>query len=329
MSPPQSPHTTGAADAPRTARGSAAWRRLRAVLPWLLGLAILAWLFRRVPLDAVVAALAGGPWLGLTAYVAAELAALLLVDAWATEVTLRACGGSPPFRQVLAMRGATYLLNLLHFAAGQGAFGWYLARSGRGGWSAGGALLLLFVTQGLALVLVLTLGLLLAPAWLASRALPIAGLALAGISAYLLVVATAPRWAGRVPLLRPLLAAGIRGHLIGVAARLPHMAILVLLNWGVYRVWGMPVPLRFGVAVWPLLMLVSALPITPAGLGTVQALQISLFAPWAGGGDLVTRQAAVLALTVAQYALALLLQAAIGAWCLRALRGHSLSSSST
>ena len=327
MSSPPPPHATGAADAAVAAPRGGAWRRLRAILPWLLGLAILVWLFRRVPVDAVVAALAGGPWLGLTAYVAAELAVLLVVDAWATEVTLRACGGSPPFRQVLAMRGATYLLNLVHFAAGQGVFGWYLAKSGRGGWSAGGALLLLFVTQGLALVVVLAFGLLLAPAWLASRGLPLAGLALAGIAGYLVVVATAPRWAGRVPLLRPLLAAGLPGHLMGVAARLPHMVLLVLLNWGVYRVWGMPVPLRFGLAVWPLLMLVSALPITPAGLGTVQALQMSLFASWAPGGDLATRQAAVLALTVAQYALALLLQAAIGAWCLRTLRFDQLRTS--
>ena len=249
-----------------------------------------------------------------------ELALLLVVDAWATEVTLRLCGGSPPFRDVLAMRGATYLLNLVHFGAGQGAFGWYLARAGRGGWSAGGALLLMLATQGLALVLVVAAGLLLAPPWLARPALPVAALALAGIVVYLVVVAMRPAWAQRVALLRPLLVAGLRGHLVAGAARVPHMALLVLLNWGLYRVWGMPVPLRFGLAVWPILMLVSALPITPSGLGTVQAMQVSLFAEWAPGADLATRQAAVLALTIASYALALLIQALIGAYALRALR---------
>jgi len=294
--------------------------RMRALLPWLLGAAIVVWLLLRVPFGAVVAALAGGRWGALVAYVAFELAVLLLVDAWATVVTLRRCGGSPPFRDVLAMRGATYLLNLLHFGAGQGAFGWYLARAGRGGWGAGGALLLMLVTQGLALVLVTAAGLLLAPPWLARPALPVAALALAGIAAYLVVVALRPSWAQRVSLLRPLLVAGLRGHLVAAAARVPHMALLVLLNWGLYRVWGMLVPLRFGLAVWPILMLVSALPITPSGLGTVQALQVSLFAQWAPGPDLASRQAEVLALTLASYALALLLQAAIGAFSLRALR---------
>ncbi|HEV8242240.1 MAG TPA: lysylphosphatidylglycerol synthase domain-containing protein [Thermoanaerobaculia bacterium] len=295
-------------------------RRLRALLPWLLGAAILVWLLLRVPLAAVAAALAGGRWGALTAYVAFELALLLVIDSWATVVTLRQCGGSPPHRDVLAMRGATYLLNLVHFGAGQGAFGWYLARAGRGGWNAGGALLLMLATQGLALVLVVAAGLLLAPPWLARPALPIAALALAGIVAYLVVISMRPGWAQRVALLRPLLVAGLRGHLVAGAARVPHMAVLVLLNWGLYRVWGMPVPLRFGLAVWPILMLVSALPITPSGLGTVQAMQVSLFAEWAPGADLASRQAGVLALTIASYALALLIQAVIGAFSLRALR---------
>jgi uncharacterized membrane protein YbhN (UPF0104 family) len=289
-------------------------------LPWLLGAAIVVWLLVRVPFGAVLAALAHGRWGALVVYVAFELATLLVVDTWATVVTLRRCGGSPPFRAVLAMRGATYLWNLLHFGAGQGAFGWYLSRAGLGGWRAGAALMLMFLTQGLALLLVTTAGLLLAPPWLAGPALPLAALALAGILVYLVVVALRPRWVARISLLRPLLDAGLRGHLVATAVRVPHMALLVLLNWGLYRVWGMPVPLRFGLAVWPILMLVSALPITPSGLGTVQALQVSLFAEWAAGPDLATRQAAVLALTIASYALALAMQAVIGAISLRALR---------
>ncbi|HXT19616.1 MAG TPA: hypothetical protein VN923_02590, partial [Thermoanaerobaculia bacterium] len=96
-------------------RSRVIWRRLRSVLPWLLGIAILGWLLRRVPIDAVLAALAKGPWALLALYVLFELMVLLVVDAWATVVTLRRCGGSPPFRQVLAMRGATYFLNLVHF----------------------------------------------------------------------------------------------------------------------------------------------------------------------------------------------------------------------
>ncbi len=327
---PADPHAAeagpAAAAAAASTGGRATAKRLREWLPWLLGLAIVVWLLRRLPLHAVVGALAGGPWATLIAYVAGELLLVLVADAWATAVTLRQCGGSPPFPQVLAMRGATYLLNLVHFAAGQGAFGWYLARAGRSGWSAGGALMVIFVTQGLALLVTFAIGLLLAPMAIAQRALPLALLAFVGVVGYLGVLAWRPGKLARLLLLQPLFAAGLRGHLVALAARLPHMAVLVLLNWGLYRVWGMPVPLRVGLAAWPLLLAVSALPITPAGLGTVQALQVSFFASWAPAPDRAARQAAVLALTLAQYALALLLQAGIGALCLRVLARARLTS---
>jgi lysylphosphatidylglycerol synthase-like protein len=304
-------------------------RWLRDLLPWLLGLAIVAWLFQRVPVRSVAAALAGGPWVLLAVYVAFELAVLLPMDAWSTRVTLRQCGGSPPFRDVLAMRGATYILNLLHYAAGQGAFGWYLTRGGRTGWSAAGALLLLFVTQGLALVLVIALGMLVAPAWLWHIALPVAAIMLVGVVVYAAILARPPAWLRRMSLLQPLFAAGLRGHAVAVAARVPHMAILVLLNWGLYRVWGMPVPLRVGVALWPVLLTVSALPITPSGLGTVQALQLAWFSEWAAGGTRAAREASVLALTLASYALSLALQAVIGAVCVRYLRRSGVHEKAT
>src|SRR4030095_13853891 len=83
---------------------------------------------------------------------------------------------------------------------------------------------------------------------------------------------------------------------------------------------GMPVPLRIGVALWPVLLTVSALPITPSGLGTVQALQLAWFSAWASGSTRPAREAAVLALTLASYALSLAMQAVIGAVCVRYLR---------
>jgi hypothetical protein len=154
-------------------------------------------------------------------------------------------------------------------------------------------------------------------------AVPVAAILLAGIVVYAAVLARPPAWLRRMSLVQPLLAAGLRGHAVAVAARVPHMAILVLLNWGLYRVWGMPVPLRVGVALWPVLLTVSALPITPSGLGTVQALQLAWFSEWAAGATRDAREASVLALTLASYALSLTLQAVIGAVCVRYLRGSS------
>ena len=295
--------------------------RLRGLGPWLLAAAVLAWIFHRLPLHTVGAALARGPWPQLVAYVAVEIAIVLLCDVAAAAVAVRVSGGAVPFARLLRMRGATYLLSIVHPVAGQGSFGWFLAREGRGGWNAGGVVLLLLVTQALALGTGGAAGLLLAPPWLRAPALPVVALIGAGMLVYLAVVAARPRRLARVALLEPLFAAGVRGHLETIAARLPHVAALVLLQWGAFRVWGIAVPLLVALGLIPLVLFVGALPITPGGLGTVQALQATLFARYAMGATDQARQASVVALSLAHAALGIAAQLLIGAVCMRMLGG--------
>jgi hypothetical protein len=298
-------------------------RRLRAALPWLLAAGILALLFHRLPPDALVAALAGGPWPFLAGYVVLEIALVLLADSWAALVALRVSGGDLPYRRVVAMRGASYLFQTVHVLAGQGSFGWFLARAGRGGWGAGGVVILLLATQLLTLALVGVVGLAVAPRWLQAPALPVVALVLGGMALYLTTIALRPRWLARLPLvaplIQPLVGAGVRGHLTAVLARLPHVALLVVVQWGAFRIWGIAIPFAVAAGTMPLVLLVGALPITPSGLGTVQALQAALFAAWAPGASAGDRAAAVVALSLAHVALALLVQAATGLACLRAL----------
>ena len=78
-------------------------------------------------------------------------------------------------------------------------------------------------------------------------------------------------------------------------------------------------PLAQGLALLPLVLFVAALPITPAGLGTVQAAQIVLLSSFAPGATAAAREAAVLAFGLAFAALGLAFQAATGALCLALL----------
>jgi hypothetical protein len=306
--------------APRVARPRGAGARARTLLPWLLAAAVLGWLLHRLPLATLRAELARGPWLLLTAFVALTLVLVLMADSLAASVALRRTGSELPYGRVLVMRGAAYLVTALHPVAGQGTFGWLLARTGRGGWEAGGVLVLLLATQLLTLALVGALGLLAAPGWLREPALPMVAIVGAGFALYLLLIAVRPRWCVRLPLLRPLLAAGVGGHLVAIAARLPHVALLVVLPWMAFRLWGIAVPLPVGLAYMPLVLLVAALPITPSGLGTVQALQVALFAPWAAGATGDHREAVVLAFGLTYAGLSLLVQVVAGAVCARLLR---------
>jgi hypothetical protein len=326
--PPDGALSMDAAGPPPGGTGAVRWRQwLRAALPWLVGGGILAILLRRLPLDALIAALAAGPWPLLAAYVVAEIAIVLLADGWAASVALRCSGGSLSYWRVVSMRGATYLFQILHVLAGQGSFGWFLARAGGGAWRAGGVVVLLLATQLLALALVGVLGLLVAPAWLRGPALPMVALVVGGMAVYLLVLRARPRWLASLQLAQPLFEAGVRGHLVTVAARLPHVALLVVAHWGAFSLWGIRIPFLVAAGYIPLMLFVTALPITPAGLGTVQALQMALFSSYAPGTSPGARSAAVVAFSLAHLALALLLQAVIGLACLRTLRTDSPAAS--
>jgi len=59
----------------------------------------------------------------------------------------------------------------------------------------------------------------------------------------------------------------------------------------------------------PLLFLMSALPITPGGLGTTQAAAVFLFSAFAPGDTQLEREGTVLAYSLSMHALAAALQA--------------------
>lgn len=300
--------------------------RARRWLPWLVAAAILAVLVREIRLDALRDAFRHGAWLALSLYIVLEIVLALPADAFGTRAALAAAGVPRPWKEVLLARGASYLLGLLSYVAGQGGMGYYLARTGVPAARSAGAVLLLMIANGIVLVILGAAGL---GAELARGGLDgaprelllltIAG-AFAGTLAYLGVIAARPRWLARHGLLAPLFEAGLGGHLRAVAARFPHMLLLAALHWGAFRVWGIAVPPVRGLALNPIVLLISALPVTPGGLGTTQALQVLFFSPWAPAATTDGRAAAVLAFSLVHYVVSLVVQGAIGLACLGPLR---------
>lgn len=295
-------------------------RRLRAVLPWLGAALLLVWAFRRTSLVDLAAALRSGPWLALAAFAALEVVVVLAVDVWATRIGLARTGLAVEYRDLLLVRGATYLLGLVNYVIGQGGIGLYLSRKGFGRARSAGAVLFLLATNGLALAASLAVGLWLddSPATTVYR--PVAVVIGAGFLVYLALLLV--RWPPslRWPILEPLLGAGVRGHVAALSARLVHVAALLLGNWIALRVWGIAAPVVTSVSRLPVVVVGSALPITPNGVGAVQALLVSLFETWAPGADQAARAASTLAFGLAHQALGLLLQGAIGLFCIGRLR---------
>ncbi|HYN23239.1 MAG TPA: lysylphosphatidylglycerol synthase domain-containing protein [Thermoanaerobaculia bacterium] len=295
-------------------------------LPWLVGLAILAVLVREIRLEPLLDAFRHGAYLALAAYIVLETLLALPADAFGARAALAAAGVRRPFLEVLQARGASYLLGLISYFAGQGGIGWYLARTGVPVGRSAGAVLLLMITNGMVMIVLGAAGLGAALAGGALGGAPRELLfltivaALAGTVLYWILLAVRPRWLSRYSLLAPLFEAGVAGNLRAFAARLPHMLLLTILHWGAFRVWGIAVPVERGVALNPVVLLIAALPIAPGGLGTTQALQVLFFSPWAMGSTPDSRAAAVLAFSLVHHVFGLIVQGAIGLACLLPLR---------
>jgi hypothetical protein len=222
------------------------------------------------------------------------------------------------FLETLGLRGATYLLAIIHYGAGQAGMAYFLkTRHDVPLQRAAGAAMLTMGSNALTVAACAALGVALGGAP-ASPALRLVLYAIAaGLPGYLAVVAWAPGFLTRVPLLQPIFAAGVRGHLIISAARLPHVLTLIAGNAIAMRLFGIVVGPADAVALLPLVFIVGVLPISPSGLGTGQAMAVALFAGFAPGLTLDARQAEVLAYSLALQVSSILAQALIGMVFLR------------
>jgi hypothetical protein len=310
----------------RPPRGSRLWRR---AWPWLVAVLLLATLFARLPRAAIERALAAGP-AGLLAAFAAAIAALTLAaDAAATKAAFRLAGTPRPFGSLLLARGATYLLGLINSAVGQGGLGYYLLRTGTEPGRAFGAVLFIFATHLAAMALVagvaggaLALGG--DGAGFASLGRPGGGPALAaalaalgaGLAAGLAILRLRPPALARRPLLAPLFEAGPGGFLVAAAARVPHVLAMVLGLWGGLRLWGVALPAARGTVLLSAVLLVAALPLAPAGLGTTEVALVALASPYAPAASAAGRQSLVLAFCILYHLFGLAAQAVLALVCM-------------
>src|SRR6266487_2366979 len=103
---------------------------LQVVAPWLVAAFILYWLFRVVPFSKLLQALDNAPLGAFVALTVAYVGVLLVADSFASWATFRRALPDVPltYRDMLEMRGATYLLAVVHYGAGQGGLAYFLNR---------------------------------------------------------------------------------------------------------------------------------------------------------------------------------------------------------
>ena len=313
------------------ARRRTSW--IRRLAPWVVAFGLLAWLFHTVPVHELEAALRAAPLGTFVLLTILYVVGTLVADTFATWATFRSSlpEANLRFGEALDVRGASYVLAIVHYGAGQGGMAYFVNRvHGVPLARAAGSVMLIMGVNVIVVALIALCGVLAggAPANPSLR-LIVLGLACA-FPAYLAVIEARPRFLARRALLAPLFDAGLRGHAVATAARLPHVIWLMLGHFFAMRLFGIVVPLPAALTLLPLLFVVAVLPIAPSGIGTVQATAVALFAPYAtalgtnavnsagaASATLAGREAAVLAYGLALQFGALILQAAIGLAFLR------------
>ena len=257
-------------------------KKLGPLLGWAVTIAILFYLFRTIHFAKVGEAIRSAAWWTIPAN-AALILAVYLADSFAIKRTFGWFVAPLSFREVLVVRGATYLLALVNYTVGQGAIVYFVKRSRGVPILRGTAAVLLIMGVNVLMLLVLaSVGLL-----VATDVPPILRLvvliAYAGLAVYIVLVALKPRWLVSRPIFDVLLSAGVGGHLRAMAVRLPHILSLMALSWVSLAAFGVVVPVAKAVLCLPIVYFVAVLPISFQGLGTSQAMLIHFFSIYAPG----------------------------------------------
>jgi hypothetical protein len=295
---------------------------LRRVVPWMVTAGLLYLIFRKISVAQIIEATrASAPW-AIPVAVASVLA-IYFADSFAIWKTFGWFLAPLTFRQVLVVRGATYLLAAINYNVGQGAMVYFVHRAKGTTVMRGVATLLLVLgVNVLALLTLATVGLFIAPD-IPRVVRVVVVVAFAGLGVYALAVALKPRWLAQRPLFDVLLAAGLGGHLRALLVRVPHIAGLVIFQTAMLHAFGVAVPVRQAIVMFPLVFFIAVLPISVQGLGTTQAAMIFFFARYAPG-DRQAQQTAVVAASIFAMALGTTLQALLGLGCLRSRIGQEL-----
>jgi uncharacterized membrane protein YbhN (UPF0104 family) len=288
---------------------------LRSTLPWLIAAGTLFYLVSSIPFEKLKEALGRAPLVELVAFVTVYAIVGLCVDSFATWVTFRHAirDIKLSFAQMLRIRGEAYLLSLIHYGIGQGAVAYMVHRRTGAGLARCAGTVMLTIGVNLVLVALCAMAGVLVGGAPSAPALRVIVYALAaGFPVYLLVIALRPAFLAKRRLLQPLFEAGVMGHLVAGAARIPHVLALIAGHLGVMHLFGVRTPIADGLALLPIVFVIGNLPITPSGIGTAQATAIALFSPWAPGATGLDRDAVVFAYSISLQFLGLIAQAVLG-----------------
>ena len=295
--------------------------RLGRIAAWLVTAGALGYLFWKTPIGEVVNALKhAAPW--TVPAVLGTVILIYLADSFAMWKTFGWFLAKLPFRDVLIVRGATYLLAAINYSVGQGAIVYFVHRARAVPVMRGVATVLLIMGTNLLVLLTFVTAGLLAGGTQVKALVPVVTVAWIGLAVYAIIVLLRPRFLASRPVFDVLLSAGLTGHLKAMAVRVPHIAALMAFQIVAMRSLGVVLPLGVALAALPVGMFIAVLPISVQGLGTTQVALVFFFAQYEPPG--FKPGAVVGAASLAAQGIALVFQVILGFACLRTRTARGL-----
>ncbi len=259
---------------------STARRWLPQVLPWLFTVLIFAFLLRRIPVAQVLAALQQAR---LFPYLALMVPYCVWYCLWDTVVLTRVISWfhlAVPYRRILPVRAAAYIVALLNPGLGQGAVALSLHRQEQVPLlEIAGTLLFLMLLEVIQLALYAAIGIFLVHPHLKPVFAPIYALLLGSLAVGIVLAqrVKAARW----PIVRTFQQARPQHYVCTLLLKAPNFLLAILVHHLALQQFGMTIPLGSLLAFLPVVFFVASLPVTIAHLGTSQAAWVYFFAAYA------------------------------------------------
>lgn len=276
---------------------------LKRILPWAFSIALLAYLAWTTDLDRVWDAFRRVPlgWFAALAVLGTLVA--FFYDTLCLTLVIRRFNAPVRFGEMLPLKGASYLLNIVNYNAAMGGMALYLRRvRGVSFLETASSLLFMNVLDVFVLCALVGVGLVVTPGGPALSPAAREGLAYVVAGFGLLLAGTWVYWnagfdyfvLGRLRSWRIFHAfrhARLRDYGWLMALRLPMVLVYITVAWLYALLFGFDVPYPTMVLLQPVVIFVGTIPITVAGLGTSQVVMRSIYAPFAtylGGRALAT-----------------------------------------
>ena len=261
-------------------------KRVQRALSWLATALVFVLIFRRVPVERLLVALAQAD---LPRFVGLMIPNTLFYFFWDTlvlSVAIRWFHAPVPYRELLPVRAASYVVAAFNTNLGRGALAAYLSYRLRAPFlELGSTVLFLLLAEYLHLVAWATFAVVLF-ASAETRGLlwvpPAVAAAWLLLVLYMRAPAAGPLFAPRrLSLLRSFRLAPPERYVKLMLLRAPMFFVSLVLHWLAAPAFGVNIPFGPMMIFLPVIFMLAALPISVAHLGTTQAAWIVLFGRYA------------------------------------------------